>query len=163
VSDPNPLPPLLSAPFWQQISPDELGRLLNDPPGPGWLDLASGWELALFSINQGEDERHTIWGWVRGDFGVSLASTDMGPLGCISHLGCGFRVGLFAHEEEAAFAADLLQPIADWSAVTPSTARLIGPEVFATLRSAHFERVRAPGLGLGETQHVWVRETGVAH
>lgn len=163
MAEQNPFPPMDTAPYWRPIAPDELGLILNAPPEPGDLDLAEGWVLALFSIGHPDHTRTTVWGWVKGSFGVWLHKMDVGPLGNITHLPTGARIGLFLDEEEAAFAADSLEPVLDWSAVTPSMAGQIGSDVHKALRSSGFQRAIARAEGVAEAVAVWARLAGSAH
>ena len=123
-----PVFPLIAEPpFWRAAAPEEFGLIVGEMPGPGDLDLKPGWQLAFFSISQTGGVRAPMWGWVKGEFAVACLSYGEADIAGLTHLPTGYKIAEFFSEEEAAFAADLLLPIADWAAVTPDSAKAIRP------------------------------------
>lgn len=153
------LPRLDSAPFWQPISTEEYGAIVGDPPLPGDLDFADGWALAAYSIFMETKRRHTVVGWVRGPFAIADFTPDeLTVYGRLYHLPVGLPLSTFATAELAAFAAALLEPIADWSTVTREQALLLALQVRETLEDAGFHHEIIPTItGM---LPVWFREIG---
>ncbi|WHQ69437.1 hypothetical protein [Methylorubrum extorquens] len=121
------LPLIAEAPFWQPATPEEFGLIVGEMPGPGDLDLAPGWQLSFFSVAQNDGVRHPQWGWVKGPFAVACSDCGDVATGVLTHLPTGFRIAEFYSDEQAAFAAEVLLPIADWPNVTPESAKAIRP------------------------------------
>lgn len=120
-------PLIAEPPFWRAATPEEFGRIVGEMPGPGDLDLKPDWQLAFFSISQCGGNRAPMWGWVKGQFAVACMSCGEADIAGLTHLPTGFKIAEFYCEEEAAFAADVLLPIADWATVTPESAKTIRP------------------------------------
>lgn len=153
------LPRLDSAPFWQPISTEEYGAIVGDPPLPGDLDFADGWALAAYSIFMETSRRHTVVGWVRGPFAIADFTPDeVTVFGRLYHLPLGLPLSTFATAELAAFAAALVEPIADWSTVTREQGLMLAVQVRETLEEAGFHyEIRPTATGM---LPVWFRDIG---
>ena len=84
-----------------------------------------GWTLASIKITTTEGEETHI-GWQKGSFGIidhEVETKQAGwlPVASLTHLGTGWRVAAFDDAKTAAIAADLAEPLADWSALCDPT------------------------------------------
>jgi hypothetical protein len=91
---------------------------MTEAPGAGWGPAS------IRIITTGGEERHD--GWQKGSFGIidhEVETRQAGwlPVASLTHLGTGWRVAAFDDAKTAAIAADLAEPLADWSTLCDPT------------------------------------------
>ncbi|MGU3387182.1 hypothetical protein ACLBYG_21920 [Methylobacterium sp. D53M] len=127
-----------NAPWWRALTPDELAhygdvRATEATPTPG-----IGWQPAAFRGIIPGCGPTLIHGWVKPPFALHQAITDALIFGQITHLPTGNTVGTFWSVPEAAFAAAVLAPITDWSALTLEGAPALVDPVVDAIESVGF-------------------------
>lgn len=97
------------------------------------------WTRGEFAVCDGEGERETEAGIVRGAFGIFSLGGDgrSASWSYLIHIPTGQPLALFADEALAMSAANVLEPLDDWSAdiladVASGTAALVGAGFYTT-------------------------------
>lgn len=129
---------LSTPPYWRALNPDELAHYgdvqacaVTPTPGADWLP-------GVFRAAIPGCGEVLIHGWVRPPFALHQAFTDRLVLGQISPLTTGNIVGTFRTIPEAALAAAVLGPVADWDHVSVETAHTVVDAVVDAIEGVGF-------------------------
>ena len=84
-----------------------------------------GWTPASIDVRTTAGEE-TCSGWRKGSFGIIEFEVETKqvrwlPIASLTHLGTGWRVAAFADANAAAIAAEIAEPLADWSTLCDPT------------------------------------------
>lgn len=94
-----------------------------------------GWHLGFVKLRlRNPDGRQIVECWERGAFAVHALEYGGKSYARLSHQPTGLEISTFTTMDDAAVAAELIEPFADWSAI--ETAIPLGSDLYARIRDA---------------------------